>query len=645
MAAPSDAPRPVAVVAGASTFPAQPNLQDSAAFAASAAAFGHYLQSDEGLALAADRVLDLFDSEASVIAQNQALVEFLAGHDDATDILFYYVGHGGFLRDREYFLALRGTERGSEAFTSLRIRALAHTLEEYGHGRRKYLLLDCCFAGEAVREFQSGELSRIVETETFDALPERGTSLLVAASKDRPAIAPAGNARTMFSQCLLEVLAEGVDGKAEKLSLLDVGDATQRRIRAEFGLRAVRPEVHSPQQAQGDLARFPLFPNPAYRPPRPATGAGEVVVRDEGAGGGEAAEPTARPPATVPSDVESGPLPSTGEPPAPAGHTVAEEAVVEDAQGVRGGGRWPVRLLVGLGAAIALLLVVVLLAAVVGAIVDGWNEVDFGTVEPASSDLVVLDEPPFERYLAPGVEPSGSRPGLRLIRQSSRRNDVTDAAAWFQRHDLPPLFASTGAGAGPAGSGEIPTDVPRTYREEMLLEVYGGGELFLATYGQNYSRDRYLVGLAVDAERPRFAFDFTAYMRPPGVSGGIGVMSLTWAAVDQGILYVSLSHRGYARRSGGRNAFLAAIDVEEARLLWMSAPLVSNARNFLLHDGVLVSGYGFTDEEDYLYLLDRRDGEILQREAVRSAPDLIVEKGGRLLVRTYNTDHVFSLTE
>ena len=259
----------VAIILGASEFPKANALPASPAFAGSASAFTDYLKSEHGLRLADDQVLDLFDHDGNVIDQNDQLTEYLLRNQNASDLVIYYVGHGGFLPDREYFLALRSTKQGAEGLTGLRIQALAHLVEEYFPGKRVFLILDCCFAGEAVAQFQSDELGTIVENKTFDALPEAGTSLLVAASKDEPAIAPTGAAYTMFSDCFLEVLAEGIAGGRKALSLAEIGAVVQRRIRSKFGQRGVRPEVHSPRQGEGDIANIPLFPNPAYSPPKP----------------------------------------------------------------------------------------------------------------------------------------------------------------------------------------------------------------------------------------------------------------------------------------------------------------------------------------------------------------------------------------
>lgn len=64
-----------------------------------------------------------------------------------------------------------------------------------------------------------------------------------------------------------------------------------------------------------------------------------------------------------------------------------------------------------------------------------------------------------------------------------------------------------------------------------------------------------------------------------------------------------------------------------------------------MHGAYLVTGYGFTGEPDWLYLLSRATGAIVSRTKLRSGPDAIVEKNGRHYVRTYDTDYVFEFRD
>jgi outer membrane protein assembly factor BamB len=164
----------------------------------------------------------------------------------------------------------------------------------------------------------------------------------------------------------------------------------------------------------------------------------------------------------------------------------------------------------------------------------------------------------------------------------------------------------------------------------------------LAVYGRNGGEGRYLVALD-SAGAFRYGFDFRNYAYAPGVAARerqFVYQQVTWAAEDEGTLYVSHSHNTYARSSKGMNAYVTAIDTRAGRVLWRSRPLVSNASNFELAGGLLLTGYGFTGEPDFLYLLDKRTGEVRQRLPVPSGPTYIVRKGERFYVRAYDRDLV-----
>src|ERR1700730_9169604 len=62
----------------------------------------------------------------------------------------------------------------------------------------------------------------------------------------------------MLSGALNEILREGLRG--ERLSLSQIHDRTWALIKHRYKTEAVRPELHSPEQLDGDIAKLPLFP-------------------------------------------------------------------------------------------------------------------------------------------------------------------------------------------------------------------------------------------------------------------------------------------------------------------------------------------------------------------------------------------------
>jgi hypothetical protein len=154
--------------------------------------------------------------------------------------------------------------------------------------------------------------------------------------------------------------------------------------------------------------------------------------------------------------------------------------------------------------------------------------------------------------------------------------------------------------------------------------------------------------LRIDGDRViapgRYGFDFRNYVWPPRIAPGEREFvdeRVVWAReAPAGILFVETAHSTYARSSYGLNAYLNAIDVKRKKLLWRSPALVANADNFVVLNEVIVSGYGFTAEPDYLYALSRETGRVVARLLIPSAPERIIRRGGTLYVKTYDHDLV-----
>lgn len=97
---------------------------------------------------------------------------------------------------------------------------------------------------------------------------------------------------------------------------------------------------------------------------------------------------------------------------------------------------------------------------------------------------------------------------------------------------------------------------------------------------------------------------------------------------------------GYAQPD---SCFMFAYDLENEKLLWRSADQSYNSMNFVVEGDVLICGYGFTAEPDYLYQINRNTGEIIDRLLLKKMPDLIVEQDGKLYVHTYSYNYVIEI--
>ena len=112
------------------------------------------------------------------------------------------------------------------------------------------------------------------------------------------------------------------------------------------------------------------------------------------------------------------------------------------------------------------------------------------------------------------------------------------------------------------------------------------------------------------------------------------------AYLEDGIFYGASVRNGYAQSN---TCFMFAYDLENDKLLWRSADQTYNSMNFVVKGDVILCGYGFTAEPDYLYQINRNTGEVIDRLSLKKAPDLIVEQDGKLYVHTYSYNYVIGM--
>jgi hypothetical protein len=80
-------------------------------------------------------------------------------------------------------------------------------------------------------------------------------------------------------------------------------------------------------------------------------------------------------------------------------------------------------------------------------------------------------------------------------------------------------------------------------------------------------------------------------------------------------------------------------------IVWRSEALICNTENFLILDNVIICGYDFTNENDYLYELDRNNGKVINAIPLKSAPSYMIQKENQIFVRTYNMNYVFNIVK
>lgn len=306
-----------------------------------------------------------------------------------------------------------------------------------------------------------------------------------------------------------------------------------------------------------------------------------------------------------------------------------------------------------------------------------------------AAPLQALEAPPATYTLVRSA--AVQEPLPKLMKRSERKNGITDDQQWFSKNDVhlptyfvPPSrdmlfapgvvetvsvvdllsgFSYTEHTPSPSfDPTPLPLQIPLAYGTAALTRAIGSAPYTIAVYG-----DRIVAVFDRPSHVARL-FDLGTFVHPPANRVGSAVVGkatlttpdrsgtgkltvetnsitndLRFALARDGVLYVQHSNNGYAKESKGETAYVSAIDLESASLLWQSAPLVANGQSFVIVGGAVVSGYGFTAEPDFVYVLDRATGMTKQKLPVSTSPEVIVRKDSALLVRGYDTDFVFDI--
>jgi hypothetical protein len=264
----------------------------------------------------------------------------------------------------------------------------------------------------------------------------------------------------------------------------------------------------------------------------------------------------------------------------------------------------------------------------------------------ANRNATVVAAPPWDYTLKRRIAvETGPAPTLKLV--SEAKNAITDDADWFARHkvELQEYEVPNPMRGEP---GNLPPSIPPTYGKFLLVQAVRQADLNVLFYGPDYSGGRFVAVQRAQGGEIVALLDFDAWEFAPDAEPGERMFvdqRAMWAAVEGDVLYISHGHRTYARSSKGKNAYISALDLQSGELLWRSAPLVANAANFVIVGGHIVTGYGFTAEPDFLYVLERATGKTVGKTKVKSGPDYLFYRSGKLYVRCYDTDYVFELRQ
>ncbi len=255
---------------------------------------------------------------------------------------------------------------------------------------------------------------------------------------------------------------------------------------------------------------------------------------------------------------------------------------------------------------------------------------------------IVMEKPVFDA--SPSARANAKAPDLELL--STSQGSRASQTLWLEQ--MGTRLPICGSSIDAASSIEAcPPIIPRTYQGQPLVRGQFSSKDAYFFYGPDAKIGRYLIVMDRDLKQIRAAFDFGSYLIGPQTKPGVEdliTQSLLWAARENDTLFIANAHSSYSENSGGKNAYLTAIDLHTRKILWRSMPRVANASTFEIIGDTIVSGYGFTKEPDYLYMIDKTTGGVVNRVLLKTGPENVLRGSGqRLLVTTYDTNYVFKI--
>ncbi len=267
---------------------------------------------------------------------------------------------------------------------------------------------------------------------------------------------------------------------------------------------------------------------------------------------------------------------------------------------------------------------------------DGTWEFDFSDNLPL---IVEMENPGFTASLRNDVKGEYIP---KLFTESQNANKITDEAEWFESNELEldVLYPQ---------DLEIwyqNTSLPLTILGFPLKKIIFSGDYQMIIYGDGDYQKTYLLISDLTEETIFQILDLSSYAYSDLIDDeniDFTKQELHWAQLDGETLYLSHYHRTYSKSSKGQNAYLTSIDLNSLEVLWRSQALTNNASNFLVYDDGIICGYGFTAEDDFIYVLDKTNGKRVQSIPVKSGPEYIIRKEEKIYVRTYDMNYVFGI--
>ena len=236
MAIALDPARSRALLIGADSFPEDPDhLPALPAVANNLTALAATLADPAILGLPLAHIETI--SNPSVVQMQKAVARTAQDAEDG--LIVYYAGHGLLAGGRLHLTARDSVEADIE-FSGVDINKVREAIRA-SPARKRIVILDCCYSGGAVGAM-SGGTSGVIASALDDFA---GSYVLTASAATQTALAPPGAFLTLFTENLIGVLREGVEGAGPGLRLPVVFQALRRRLMGAPG--APEPQQSSTQ--------------------------------------------------------------------------------------------------------------------------------------------------------------------------------------------------------------------------------------------------------------------------------------------------------------------------------------------------------------------------------------------------------------
>lgn len=95
------------------------------------------------------------------------------------------------------------------------------------------------------------------------------------------------------------------------------------------------------------------------------------------------------------------------------------------------------------------------------------------------------------------------------------------------------------------------------------------------------------------------------------------VQDVRWDA-ETHYLYFNMACPSYSSMIGGKGSKLFCYDVENEKMVW-STPYLTSNDILILHKNYVFCGYGFTNEKDYVCMVDKMTGKVYSKILLSSA--------------------------